>query len=111
MLEVSRTPENITMDGEQSDTEIKITARRQEVLELLAERLSNKQIARRLSVSLYTVKNHVHDILELFGVDTRLDAVDAWKIWKRRRETGGEKNSRKVLKGKEKRVKEEETNE
>lgn len=54
----------------------KLTNREQEVLELLSERLSNKQIARRLSVSLYTVKNHVHNILEKLAVETRLDAVE-----------------------------------
>ena len=54
----------------------KLTARETEVLELMSERLSNKQIARRLSVSLYTVKNHVHSILEKLQVETRLDAIE-----------------------------------
>jgi DNA-binding NarL/FixJ family response regulator len=57
-------------------TTARLTARETEVLELMSERLSNKQIARRLSVSLYTVKNHVHSILEKLQVETRLDAVE-----------------------------------
>lgn len=53
----------------------KLTTRETEVLELMSERLSNKQIAKRLKVSLYTVKNHVHSILEKLQAETRLDAV------------------------------------
>jgi two-component system nitrate/nitrite response regulator NarL len=53
----------------------RLTARESEVLELMAERLSNKQIARKLSVSLYTVKNHVHNILEKLQVESRMDAI------------------------------------
>ena len=45
-------------------------------MRLIAEHLSNKQIARRLSVSLYTVKNHVHNIVEKLQVSGRYEAVD-----------------------------------
>ncbi len=53
-----------------------LTAREYDVMELLAKRSSNKQIARELCLSLYTVKNHVHNILEKLNVDSRLEAVD-----------------------------------
>jgi len=53
-----------------------LTAREHEVIELLAKRNSNKQIARELCLSLYTVKNHVHNILEKLNVESRLEAVD-----------------------------------
>ncbi len=54
----------------------RLTGREREVLELIAwERLGNKQIARRLNISLYTVKNHVHNILEKLGVEDRHEAV------------------------------------
>lgn len=54
----------------------RLTSREREVLELIAdERLGNKQIARRLGVSLYTVKNHVHNIIEKLGVQDRNEAV------------------------------------
>ncbi|MEI8384203.1 MAG: response regulator transcription factor [Planctomycetota bacterium] len=56
--------------------DVQLTSREREVLELIAwENLGNKQIARRLEVSLYTVKNHVHNILEKLGVADRHDAV------------------------------------
>jgi two-component system nitrate/nitrite response regulator NarL len=56
--------------------DVQLTVREREVLELIAwENLGNKQIARRLSVSLYTVKNHVHNIIEKLGVADRHEAV------------------------------------
>jgi DNA-binding NarL/FixJ family response regulator len=53
-----------------------LTAREMEVLKLVSQQFSNKQIAKRLSLSLYTVKNHVHNILEKLHVETRAGAVE-----------------------------------
>ena len=55
---------------------VDLTPRELEVVSLIAEDLSNKQIARRLSLSLYTVKNHVHNIVEKLQVDNRFKAVE-----------------------------------
>jgi DNA-binding NarL/FixJ family response regulator len=53
-----------------------LTAREREILRMIAlEQLGNKQIARRLHVSLYTVKNHVHNIIEKLGVEDRHQAA------------------------------------
>ena len=52
-----------------------LTAREQEVGELLEAGLSNKQIAARLQIELATVKNHVHSILAKLHVDRRTDAA------------------------------------
>lgn len=52
-----------------------LTGRELEVLELLDEGLSNKQIARRLGIEVATVKNHVHHILEKLQVDRRGEAT------------------------------------
>ncbi|HEY4263559.1 MAG TPA: response regulator transcription factor [Schlesneria sp.] len=53
-----------------------ITEREREILGLIAcEQLGNKQIARQLGLSLYTVKNHVHNIIEKLGVQDRHEAV------------------------------------
>lgn len=54
-----------------------LTTRENEVLLLMAEGLSNKQIAMSLSVQLSTVKNHVHSILVKLGARRRTDAI-AW---------------------------------
>lgn len=52
-----------------------LTPREQEVLELLADGLANKEIAARLDIALSTVKNHVHNLLEKLGVGRRREAV------------------------------------
>lgn len=57
--------------------DVRLTRRETEVLGLVGEGLSNKQIARRLSIELPTVKNHVHNILEKLHVGGRSEAV-AW---------------------------------
>jgi two-component system nitrate/nitrite response regulator NarL len=52
-----------------------LTPREHEVLELLAEGLSNKLIAVRLDISEHTAKFHVNSILDKMEADTRTDAV------------------------------------
>jgi two-component system nitrate/nitrite response regulator NarL len=53
----------------------RLTGREREILELLDEGLSNKDIARRLSIEVRTVKNHVHNILEKLRVHRRGEAA------------------------------------
>lgn len=52
-----------------------LTAREQEVLQLVAEGLSNKLIAARLRISEHTAKFHVNSILGKLGAQTRAEAV------------------------------------
>jgi DNA-binding NarL/FixJ family response regulator len=52
-----------------------LTGREREVLDLLAQGLSNKQIARRLQISDHTVKFHVSSIFAKLGVASRTEAV------------------------------------
>lgn len=52
-----------------------ISARECEVLELLAEGLSNKEIARRLDISPNTVKTHVARLFEKLEVARRTEAI------------------------------------
>lgn len=54
-----------------------LTPRELEVLDLLAEGLSNKLIADRLRISEHTVKFHVNAILGKLGAETRTEAVVA----------------------------------
>jgi DNA-binding NarL/FixJ family response regulator len=53
-----------------------LTARELEVLELVADRLSNKEIATRLVISEHTVKNHLKNILSKLHLRTRREAAD-----------------------------------
>lgn len=52
-----------------------LTTREREILELIDEGFSNKQIAQRLRIELPTVKNHVHHILVKLGVSRRAEAA------------------------------------
>jgi two-component system nitrate/nitrite response regulator NarL len=52
-----------------------LTTREREVLSLIADGLSNKEIAHNLAIELPTVKNHVHRILEKLRVARRTEAV------------------------------------
>jgi two-component system, NarL family, nitrate/nitrite response regulator NarL len=52
-----------------------LTAREQEVLELLAGGFSNRRIARRLGISEHTAKFHVNGILVKLSAGTRTEAV------------------------------------
>ncbi len=58
-----------------SDVGTALTARQQEVLDLLMEGRSNKEISDALHLSDETVKNHVSAVLRAFGVQTRIQAV------------------------------------
>jgi DNA-binding NarL/FixJ family response regulator len=49
-----------------------MTKREREIISLIAEGLSNKEIAQRLNVATYTVKSHVHNILEKLALHSRL---------------------------------------
>ena len=51
---------------------VRMTKREREIITLIAEGLSNKEIAQRLNVATYTVKSHVHNILEKLALHSRL---------------------------------------
>jgi DNA-binding NarL/FixJ family response regulator len=54
----------------------RLTAREWEILRLIDRGLANKEIARTLSISLSTVKNHVHHLLRKLQVDRRTAATE-----------------------------------
>ena len=53
----------------------RLSLREVEVLTLIAEGCSNREVAERLIISENTVKNHVRNILERLGVRSRVEAV------------------------------------
>jgi two-component system, NarL family, nitrate/nitrite response regulator NarL len=55
----------------QRPPEAPLTSREQDIIVLIDRGLSNKEIARQLKISLPTVKNHVHNILEKLQVRRR----------------------------------------
>jgi DNA-binding NarL/FixJ family response regulator len=52
---------------------VKMTNREQDVIAHIAEGRSNKEIASELNIAVYTVKSHVHNILEKLALHTRLE--------------------------------------
>jgi DNA-binding NarL/FixJ family response regulator len=54
---------------------VELTAREMEVIQLLAEGLSNKEIAARLFVSPRTVNFHLDNIYSKLGVSSRTEAA------------------------------------
>jgi DNA-binding NarL/FixJ family response regulator len=53
-----------------------LTKRQSQVLALMAQGLPNKLIARKLFVSEATIKGHVTAILDIFGADNRVQAIN-----------------------------------
>lgn len=51
---------------------VRMTPREREVINLIAEGLSNKEIAGRLNIATHTVKSHVRNVMEKLTLHTRL---------------------------------------
>jgi two-component system response regulator DevR len=54
-----------------------LTRRQRQIVPLIGQGLTNKEIASTLNLSEQTVKNHVHGIMRSIGVKNRLDVIDA----------------------------------
>jgi DNA-binding NarL/FixJ family response regulator len=51
---------------------VQLTKREQEIVDLISEGMSNKEIAQQLHIATFTVKSHVHNVLEKLDLNTRL---------------------------------------
>jgi DNA-binding CsgD family transcriptional regulator len=65
----------VSSQREAPEQDAALTPREIQVLSLLAEGASNKSIARRLGISVHTVKFHVASLLDKFEAIGRTDAV------------------------------------
>ena len=65
----------VSSQREAPEQDTALTPREIQVLSLLAEGASNKSIARRLGISVHTVKFHVAALLDKFEAGGRTDAV------------------------------------
>ncbi|WP_026158634.1 response regulator [Rhizobium leguminosarum] len=61
------------------DRPASLTPRETEVIELVAEGLSNKHIARRLDLQEKTIKHHMTEILFKLGASNRTEAAIKWR--------------------------------
>lgn len=63
-------------DDDTDDSELYVLSdREQEILDLVAQGLRNKEIANKLSIAEKTVKNHVSNILKALQVNSRTEAA------------------------------------
>jgi DNA-binding NarL/FixJ family response regulator len=54
---------------------VRLTSRERQVIDLLGEGLSNKEISNRLHIAVHTVKSHVHNVLEKLALHSRLEVA------------------------------------
>jgi DNA-binding NarL/FixJ family response regulator len=57
---------------EEALDDVRMTRREHEVIALIGEGLSNKEIAQRLNIAAHTVKSHVRNVMEKLALHTRL---------------------------------------
>jgi DNA-binding NarL/FixJ family response regulator len=57
-----------------------LTSREQEVLHLITDGYTNKEIANQLIIEYGTVKNHVHNILKKLDVKSRHEAASIFQM-------------------------------
>ena len=55
---------------------VRLTSRELDVINLIAEGLSNKEIAKKLFIETQTVKNHIHNILDKLQLQNRFETVE-----------------------------------
>lgn len=56
------------------------TARQAEIVDLVAEGMADKEIARRLGVSVSTVRTHLQRLYKGIGARNRAQAVAEWLV-------------------------------
>jgi len=54
---------------------VRLTNRERQIIDLLGEGLSNKEISTRLNIAVHTVKSHVHNVLEKLALHSRLEVA------------------------------------
>ena len=63
------------IDKAQQLESMSLTGREIQVIELLGEGLSNKEIGERLHIAVHTVKSHVHNVLQKLALHSRLEVA------------------------------------
>jgi len=68
-------PPLLAMLMETRQSQVELTTRELEILRLITQGLSNKQVAYTVGIATYTVNNHVKNILKKLGVSDRTQAA------------------------------------
>lgn len=67
--------EGLSLDAGNAPAGVRLTAREQDVLALIAGGLPNRSIGERLGIGLYTVKGHVKNLMGKLAAETRFELV------------------------------------
>ena len=69
---------NKTINGPSEDSSpnlleaVRLTRRELQIVKYISEGMTNKEIAKKLNISTYTVKSHVHNVLEKLALHSRV---------------------------------------
>ena len=72
--------EDATRKGTVDIDDVKMTTREREIVDLITDGLSNKEIAKKLSIATDTVKSHVHNILEKLSLRSRVQVAARGRV-------------------------------
>ena len=72
---LSQILEDASHKGRVEVADVKMTSREREIIGLITDGLSNKEIATKLSIATDTVKSHVHNILEKLSLHSRVQVA------------------------------------
>jgi two-component system, NarL family, nitrate/nitrite response regulator NarL len=72
---LSQIVEDANRKGSVRIIDVKMTTREREIITLIADGLSNKEIGKRLSIATDAVKSHVHNILEKLSLRSRVEVA------------------------------------
>jgi DNA-binding NarL/FixJ family response regulator len=77
---VARENAEVTVPSGRIRIQLGLTRRQQQLVPLIAQGLTNKEIATHLHLSEQTVKNHVHRMIQRVGADDRLEVVEMVRV-------------------------------
>ena len=73
----SQIVDNAVREGKSQLKEaVRMTTREREVIKFLGEGMSNREIGQKIRISTYTVKSHIHNIMEKLALHTRLEIAN-----------------------------------
>jgi two-component system nitrate/nitrite response regulator NarL len=67
--------DEVVADRQIIDEGVHLTTRERQIIDLLGQGMSNKDIANQLHIAIHTVKSHVHNILEKLSLRSRLEVA------------------------------------
>lgn len=70
---VEHSKQKVDLNDTENDN---MTSRETEVMKFLGNGMSNKEIGNKMQISTYTVKSHIHNIMEKLSVHTRLEIAN-----------------------------------